>query len=75
MEYGEYRLKELVEMIINNVGVPLPTYDYEYRKYISSVPVNISLGDGAIGIDDADMHDTFRDACTRILEWNDEEFN
>lgn len=74
MEYGEYRTDELIEMIVSKVGVGLPTYSYEYRKYISSVPSNISIRDGAIGVDDADMHDTFRDACIRILIWNDVNF-
>lgn len=49
----------------------LTTDDYnEYRKYITVVPENISFGNGVKGIDNADMHDTFREACLRIAYWD-----
>lgn len=63
---------ELVEIIVTEIGVPLPTYDYnDYGKYISVIPQNISFGNGVKGIENADMHDTFRDACLRIINWHD----
>ena len=63
---------ELLEKIVAEIGVPLPTYDYNnYKKYISVIPQNISLSNGAMGIEKADMHDTFRDACLSIINWHD----
>lgn len=63
---------ELVEIIVKEIGIPLPIYDYnDYQKYITSYPENISNGHGGqFGIVTADMHDTFRDACLAIIEWN-----
>ena len=41
-----------MEVIIDMVGVSLPTYDYSVHKaYLISIPVNISVGDGVTGID------------------------
>ena len=62
---------ELVEIIVTEIGIPLPNYDYEYKKYISVIPVNISFGNGAMGIEKADIHNTFRDACIRLVNWHD----
>jgi hypothetical protein len=62
---------ELVEKIVAEIGLPLPTYDYEYEKYISVVPINLTAGNGAHGIEEPDMHDTFRDACLRLVNWYD----
>lgn len=61
---------ELIEMIIKKVGIKLPTYDYEYKKYVTTYPDNISIGGKATGIEKADMHDTFREGCLAILKWN-----
>lgn len=60
---------ELVKIIVEEIGIPLPNYDYEYKKYISIIPGNISMGNGAIGIEKADMHNTFKDACIRVVNW------
>jgi hypothetical protein len=62
---------ELVEKIVAEIGIPLPNYDYEYKKYISAIPSNISFVNGTIGVENADMHDTFRDACSRLVNWYD----
>ena len=68
---GKKTTDELVDIIISEVGAPLPTYDYhEYKKYISTVPQNINIGDGVRGILKADMHDTFREGCVKIIEWH-----
>lgn len=69
MKYEELTTDELVEKIVFEIGIPLPNYDFEYRKYISVIPGNISLKDGAIGIEKADMHETFKDACLRVVDW------
>ena len=61
---------ELVEVIIDRVGVSLPTYDYSvYKAYLISIPVNISVGDGVTGIDICDSYKTFREACIAIIKW------
>ena len=62
---------ELIEKIVSEIGIPLPNYDFEYKKYIGVIPINISMGNGAIGIEKADMHDTFKDACIRVVNWYD----
>ena len=75
MDYSKLTTDELVEIIVAEIGVPLPTYDYnDYRKYITVVPENISFGNGVKGIENADMHDTFREACMRIVYWYNENF-
>lgn len=33
MEFEKLSTDELIEIIIFKIGVPLPTYDYDYRKY------------------------------------------
>jgi len=70
MEYEKLTTDELCEIITSKIGVPLPTYSYDYRKYVSVVPQNISFGDGVKGIENADLHDTFRNACMRIIFWD-----
>ena len=75
MNYDELKTDELVEIIVTKIGVSIPTYDYtDYKKYITVVPQNISFGDGVKGIENADMHDTFRNGCMRIINWHNENF-
>ena len=75
MNYEELSTDEMVELIIDKIGVGLPTYNYnDYRKYISTVPMNISVGDMVTGIESDNMHDTFREACLRIINWWHDEF-
>ena len=50
-------------------GLSLPKYDYGYKKYISALPQNIPIGEGVQGIESADMHETFQDACRGIINW------
>lgn len=74
MRYFKLTTDELIKKIVDEIGVPLPTYDYnDYSKYISIIPQNISLSNGVKGIENADMHDTFRDACIRIINWHEED--
>jgi len=73
MDYSKKITDELVTKIVTEIGVPLPTYDYnDYKNYISVLPQNISFGNGVKGIENADMHDTFRNACMRIINWHEE---
>lgn len=71
MNYEKLTTDKLVQKIVEEIGIPLPNYDYSYKKYISVIPGNISLSNGALGIEKADIHDTFRDACLRINDWYD----
>jgi hypothetical protein len=73
MDYTKITTDKLVEKIVAEIGTPLPTYDYEYNKYISVVPENLTVGNGAHGIEKPDMHETFRNACLRIILWNEGE--
>tara|TARA_R110000744_G_scaffold361848_2_gene469735 strand:- start:938 stop:1165 length:228 start_codon:yes stop_codon:yes gene_type:complete len=73
MDYSKKTTDELVTKIVTEIGVPLPTYDYnDYKKYISVLPQNISFGNGVMGVENADMHDTFRNACMRVISWYEE---
>lgn len=61
---------ELCDYITTKVGIKLPTYDYDYRKYIASFPQNIKIGNCTTGILKADMYDSFRGACLGIIDWH-----
>jgi hypothetical protein len=63
-------LEEMVEFIVAEVGVPLPTYGYEYKAYITSLPMNVKLEEVVIGVTAADTHPTFKDACISIIKWH-----
>lgn len=69
MKYEKLTTDELCEIITSKIGVPLPKYNYTHKKYISVVPQNTSFGGGVKGIESADIHDTFRNACMRIIFW------
>lgn len=74
MNYDVLSTDDLVNLIVTKVGLPLPTYDYNnYRKYISVIPQNLSFGNGVKGVENAAMHDTFREGCMRIVNWYDQE--
>ena len=76
MDYNKLTTDELIEIIVSDIGIPLPTYDYnEYKKYITVIPQNISFGNEVKGIENADMHDTFREGCLRIINWYAEKNN
>jgi len=75
MNYDELTTDKLVEIIVTKIGVPLPTYNYnDYKKYITVVPKNITIGDNVKGIENADIHNTFRDGCMRIINWYNDNF-
>jgi len=73
MDYTKITTDKLVEKIVAEIGTTLPTYDYEYKKYISVVPHNLTVGNSTHGIEKADMHETFRNACLRTILWNEGE--
>jgi len=60
----------LVDKIVSK-GLSLPFYDYEYRKFVSAIPENISLKEGAMGTEKLDMHDTFLEACIRLASFQE----
>ncbi len=62
---------ELCDIIVKEVGIGLPRYSYELRKYVSDVPENIREGDKVVGVYNSKSHDTFREACFRIIYWNE----
>lgn len=61
---------EMVELIIKRYGYPLPTYNYEIGKYVSAYLVNENFNGIILGIEAADTHDTFREACESIINWH-----
>ena len=61
---------ELVRIIAEDIGSPLPTYNRGYKKYVVTYPNNINIGNGVIGIKSADIFDTFREACISIINQN-----
>ena len=58
---------ELIDIVINDIGLSLPVYDYDYRMYQSSCPSNVLIGDTMKGIERCDLHKTFREGCIRII--------
>jgi hypothetical protein len=70
MAYKDLPTDDLCDIIVTEIGIPLPTYSYEYRKYIASFPQNIKIGECVTGIEKADMFDSFREACLKIVEWH-----
>lgn len=74
MKYNHLPTDDLCDIIVTEVGVPLPTYSYDHRKYVASFPQNIKVGDCVTGIEKADMFDSFREACLKIVEWHIESF-
>lgn len=73
MDYNKLTTDELILIITSKVGVPLPIYDYNINKYVSKVPENISeiIVYGARGVENVENHDTFRESCMRIINWDD----
>jgi hypothetical protein len=70
METEELTTDQLCDIIVEKVGLPLPTYDYVARKYISAVPVNKPTKNGGVsGSEDYEVHDSFKEACARIILW------
>lgn len=61
--------EELIEIIVKRIGVKLPYYDYEYRKFIGEVPVNLNIGGTIRGVEQPDMFDTYNEACMYIYNW------
>jgi hypothetical protein len=70
MKYNKLDASNLCDIIVEEIGIPLPTYDYNYKKYIASFPQNIKIGECVTGIEKADMFDTFKLACIAIIEWH-----
>jgi len=78
MDLNQKTTDELIEIIIQRIGLPLPKYDYnDYRKFVAVYPKNIPMGDGVTGIEEADMFTTFKEACISIIQWaiEDEDVN
>ena len=59
-------IEDLCQEVLRK-GVPLPIYDYNYKKFISSYPANININNQISGIEKSEMFDTFRDACLWII--------
>lgn len=69
--FEAYDTDDLVKIIITETGLPLPTYNYNIRAFISMIPENMPNNCGGVtGIDNQDVHETFRDACLRIVYWH-----
>ena len=71
MQYENLSTDRLCEIIVSEIGIPIPTYSYDYRKYVASFPKNIKIGECVTGIEEADMFNSFREACLKIIEWNE----
>ena len=68
-DFSKFTIDELLGLIVKKVGIPIPVYSYDYRKYVVSMPKNISIGDCVTGIMETDMFDSFKEACICILNW------
>ena len=70
MESEELTTDQLCDIIVERIGIPLPIYDYVAKKYISAVPVSKPNKNGGVtGAEDYEVHDTFKEACARIVLW------
>lgn len=72
MEYSKLTTDELVNFIVTKIGIPIPKYNYEKRKFETLIPLNIKNGNNVTGIEDEMFHNNFRNACFKIVMWWDE---
>ena len=70
LSYKKMDANALCDIIVEEIGVPLPTYDYKYKKFVIGLPQNIKIGDCVTGIEKADMFDSFKEACMSIINWH-----
>lgn len=74
MNYIELTTDRLIQLLIKEVGVPIPTYDYKRKAFVVRIPHNKTTPEGFVtGVELVYTFETFRDACIHILEWNDNE--
>lgn len=73
MNYEEISTDRLIELIVTEVGIPLPLYNYSLRLYVYRFPENIKLpgSECVTGIENCGLCATYRGACIEILKWND----
>lgn len=53
-------LEVLVDKIIH-IGVPLPSFDYNIRRYVTELPIG--------GRVKQNLYETFRSACDSVIDW------
>ena len=70
LSYKKLDASNLCDIIVDEIGVPLPTYDYSLKKFVISLPQNIKIGNCVTGIEKADMFDSFKEACLKIIDWH-----
>jgi hypothetical protein len=73
MNYQETSTEKLIDLIITEVGVPIPNYNYDTKKFQVRIPLNVRFsgdeGEGIVGIEEIGATETFREACIEILTW------
>lgn len=75
MDYNKLTTDELIEIIVSQIGVPLPYIDYNHsRKYVTAVPMNVRIDGVLTGVEYKEEHDTFKDACLEIITWYNRTF-
>jgi len=60
---------ELLEIIVTRIGIPLPKFDHDYKKFTAEYPKNEQMGEGVTFMPKSDMFDTFKEACISIVQW------
>lgn len=78
-EYGKRPANYYVKMVADIKVLSATTFLQELYmlfnnnwKYITVVPENICIDDSVTGIENANMHNSFRDGCIRIINWHNE---
>ena len=66
------KLNLMVNTVVNEIGVPLPKYDYKKQKFTVELPINkSSKGGGTVGSIKIIEFDLFSDALEYIISWRD----
>ena len=58
LSYKKLDASNLCDIIVDEIGTPLPTYDYKSKKFVASLP------------EKADTFDSFKEACLCIIDWH-----
>ena len=60
-------MKKKIDKIIE-LGLKFPTYDYDKKKFITYLPINVStIGGGAFGVEHKTEHDEFESALDYMI--------
>ncbi len=74
MTYQKLTTDNLIKLIVTEIGVPLPKYDYELKKYTYEVPENVVTLDDISRSQISKNQENFKAACFGIISWHMKNF-